>query len=66
MRSIGCLFWKQYKNQQVDIIYQKANPKMVYIIKELKLHLGILFFIHFILALLGISLIAYSFILMFS
>jgi hypothetical protein len=58
--SMANAFWRKYLNKQIDIIYDRRDPGVAYIVKELKLRFGVFFIVTFVWTMAALGLLFYG------
>ena len=58
--STGNAFWSKYKGKYIDIIYNRNDPKTVFIKKEMKLQFGLLFIFYLLWSSVGFYFLFYG------
>ncbi len=58
--STGNAFWRKYLNEHIDVIYDRRDPSVAYIVKELKLRFGVLFIFVFLWTMAAFGLVCYG------
>jgi hypothetical protein len=51
--STGFALWRNKKGKEIEVVYKKTKPSLVYVVNDIRLQFIIFFVIHFIFVLVG-------------